>query len=100
MLTIDYATTAARSILMDKARAAIVARRWTGRPGDGWVIDNTGFPKTFGAVGEASLFANADGTGYAVHLHDDAGNKVGHQEWKTLDAAFNGGKRMVRAARR
>lgn len=96
VLDIDYVAAGARSILMDKAREAVSLRRWTGRPGDGWLLDNTGFPQTFGAYGRAAIFAAADGTAYEVKLYDGSGNDIRGERRKTLDAAFNAGKRMVR----
>lgn len=99
MLDIDYAAAGARSILMDKAKEAVGLRRWTGRPGDGWLLDSTGFPQTFGAHGRATIFAAADGAAYEVKLYDGDGNDVQSERRKTLDAAFNTGKRMVRQGR-
>jgi hypothetical protein len=96
MLDIDYATVAAKSILMDEARHMVTARRWTGRPGDGWLLDGTGFPQTFGAHGQAVMFVNSAGTAYEVKLYDGDGNDVRSEQRKTLDAAFNAGLRMVR----
>lgn len=91
----DYEVLAAKAILRDKAADAVKLRKHTGRPGDGWHLDEIGRPQYFGRQGRAWIHSTDDGKAFEVILFSHAGDEIGRQQWKGLDSAFRNGQKMA-----
>jgi hypothetical protein len=95
VLRVEYGpeAAAARAVLIEAARNAVLRRSGTGRPGSDWELpDDGGGPLYRGAPNAALLSANGEGTSYQVHVYGPDRRELLRRSFKGLDAALRNGK--------